>query len=380
MFIRTFALTWMIYCGYYLCRKNLSVLLPYLKIEQEYTSAQLANVLFAFSVAYALGQFLMGTLNDRFGARLVVTMGALSSSIASALIGVGPLVVVQSANGIAQAAGWPGVLKLAREWFPEHNRAVVMGWWGTHLVVGGFLGTALATTVAQSDWRQATWIPALCLAALALIFALLIRNGADCSPTDIAPSGGFPVNRAIIAIAVMYFFVKLTRYAFLFWLPLYMSETLAYSPTRAGYASLAFEFVGFGGVLAAGYAAETFRRSGRFAIAAIMMFGLAVLCVSYPHLSRIGFWSNIVAMSLIGAFTFGPDTLMAGAATQEASPPGATARAGGFVNGVGSLGQIVSPLVVSRLSDWLGWPALFACLGAAAFLGGVALLPEWKRR
>lgn len=382
MFARTFALTWLMYCGYYLCRKNLSVLLPYLKSEEGYTSQQLAHVLFAFSLSYALGQFVMGYFADRFGARVVVTAGALTSAICSTLTGSGNyLGLLQGANGVAQSAGWPGVLKMAREWFPERNRAVVMAWWGTHLVAGGLLGTALATRVAEANWRYATWIPAIALAAIASIYGIFSRDGVD--------RGGvvrgnwltnLSINRALVSIAIMYFFVKLTRYAFLFWLPLYMTEVLQYSPTAAGYASSAYELVGFAGVLLAGYVSDKFRFAGRFFVAAVMMFGLAALCAMYPYVSAGSLWINLAAISMIGAFTFGPDTLMAGVATQEAASPAATGSAGGFVNGVGSMGQIVSPYLVSGLSSLFGWHALFAVLGAAAFMGGLALIPEWKKR
>jgi sugar phosphate permease len=371
----------MMYCGYYLCRKNLSVLLPYLKTVEGYTSEQLAHVLFVFSVSYSLGQFVIGRLSDRFGARMVVTIGAIVSAVSSALMGAGThLGLIQGTNGFAQSAGWPGVLKMARAWFPDANRGVVMAWWGTHLVAGGFLGTALASSVADTGWRRATWIPALALTGIALVFGAFSRDGADRGGVPARLPRKLVLNRALVSIAVMYFFVKLTRYAFLFWLPLYMTEILRYSPKTAGYASSVYELIGLGGVLAAGYASERFRAAGRFSVAAVMMFALAGLCAAYPYLSVTGLWLNVAAISMIGAFTFGPDTLMAGAATQEAASPESTASAGGFVNGVGSIGQIISPYVVAGLSSTLGWQALFAFLGATAFLGGVALIPVARRK
>jgi sugar phosphate permease len=163
-----------------------------------YTSQQLAHVLFAFSLSYALGQFAMGYLADRFGARRVVTAGALTSSLCSALMGSDShLGVLQGVNGVAQSAGWPGVLKMAREWFPDHNRAIVMAWWGTHLVVGGLLGTVLATKASEADWRQATWIPALCLLGIATLFGILSRNSVDRGGIKVAGSKHLNVNRAV---------------------------------------------------------------------------------------------------------------------------------------------------------------------------------------
>lgn len=381
MFPRIFGLTWLAYCGYYLCRKNFSVLMPFLKTEQGYTSEALAHVLFLYSVAYAVGQFAMGHLADRFGARGVVTFGALGSAVASALTGSAfPLAASQGANGFLQASGWPGVMKMSQEWFPRTNRGVIMAWWGTHLVVGGFVATNLAAFATQGDWRRAAWIPSLVLAGIAIVFGLFSKNQTS-KTSGLAPEtrGPLPLSPALIAIAVMYFFVKMSRYSFLFWLPLYMTERLLYSPVVAGYTSSIFEGVGFAGALAAGYISERATRGKRFPVGAVMMGGLAVICAAYPWLSRLGPAANLAAIALMGAFTFGPDTLMAGSGTQEAVAPEATARAAGFVNGVGSVGQVLSPYFVALISAQYGWDAMFYSLGATSVLGAIALATQWRR-
>lgn len=380
MFARTFVLTWAAYAGYYLCRKNFSVLMPYLKADLGYSAEALAHVIFIYSVAYAAGQFVMGYLADRVGARVVVAGGALLSAVCSALTGTGfPLVIAQGVNGLAQSSGWPGVLKLAREWFPRANLGVIMSWWGTHLVVGGFAATNLAAKLSEGGWRRGAWVPSILLALIAVVFGLMARDKpAAGDPGTVPQRGPLVLTTPLVAIACMYFFVKMTRYSFLFWLPLYMTERLKYSPVHAGYASSMFELVGFGGVLLAGYASEHVTRGSRYPVAAAMMMVLAVLCLLYPALSALGLYANLAAIALIGAFTFGPDALMAGVGTQEAAPPGATARAAGFVNGTGSIGQVVSPYLVALVSSRFGWDVLFVCLSVGALSGSVALVTQCR--
>lgn len=381
MFRRIFLLTWVSYIGYYLCRKNFSVLMPYFKEDLGWTSGGLANALFLYSLAYCVGQFTIGWLADRFGSRILVTLGMIATAGCSALMAVSPnLALLQGVNGAAQSTGWPGLLKLTRDWFPSTNRGVIMGWWGTSLVVGGFAGTWLATRAAETHWTRGAWVPSMVLLAIMIAFVTLARDGR--SPHADHRPGPLVVNAPLAAIAAMYFCVKLARYAFLFWLPLFMTEQLRYSKSDAGYASTAFEAIGFFGVLGAGYASERFAGGGRFGVAALMMLALALLCVAYPMLSASGPLVNLAAIAAIGVFTFGPDTLMAGAAVHDVAPPGATASAGGFVNGVGSLGQILSPYVVSTLSTQFGWDTLFPVLGGFAVLGALALAtqlrPAWR--
>jgi sugar phosphate permease len=383
MFMRAFAVSWLAYFGYYLCRKNFSVLMPHLKSETGMSSTDLAHALFAYSVMYAIGQFAMGRMADRIGARRLAGAGMLVSALMSSLIAwppwigvTGALVVVLGINGAAQASGWPSVLKLTRDWFPVENRGVLLGWWSTHLVVGGFAGTWLASRCVEVHWTLGAWVPGVVLSAIAILFMVIARDKPRAAREE-AVAAKLKITTPLAAIAMMYFCVKLTRYAFLFWLPLYMTEHLGYEVPQAGYSSSVFELVGIFGALGAGYVSE--RMGSRFTVGSLMMVVLAGLCATYPMVSAIGFTANLVWIGLIGMFTFGPDTLMAAAALQDCVPPESTASAAGFVNGLGSIGQIISPYAVAYLSTRYGWGTLFTLLAVVVLFGAVVLATQWVR-
>ena len=385
MFAKAFAISWLGYFGLYLCRKNFSVLMPYLKSETGLSSGDLANALFAYSIMYAVGQFVMGRMADRFGARWVAGFGMLVSALMSSLMAwpawigfAAALIAIQGVNGMAQASGWPSVLKLTRDWFPVGNRGVWMGWWSTHLVAGGFAGTWLAARCAEIHWTRAAWVPSLFLIAIACVFLLTARDKQPVSEQVKAKAGKLKITAPLVAIAAMYFCVKMTRYAFLFWLPLYMTEYLKYDKPLAGYASSVYELIGIFGALGAGYVSERLN-GARFSVGAVMMFFLALFCSTYPVVSSMGFLPNLLWIALIGVFTFGPDTLMAGAALQDTVPPESTAAAAGFVNGTGSAGQVISPWAVAYLSSHFGWEVLFGSLAAVVLCGGLALVSQWVR-
>ena len=116
MLKRVFAGTWLAYAGLYLCRKNFSVLMPLLTHDLGFSRDDLANLIFLYSLAYACGQFVNGTLADRFGAKIVVAAGMLLSAVCTlAMAGTSALwmfAVLQVINGLAQSAGWPGLIKI----------------------------------------------------------------------------------------------------------------------------------------------------------------------------------------------------------------------------------------------------------------------------
>ena len=391
--VRVFAGTWLAYAGLYLCRRNFSVIMPSLGRDLAFTNDGLASLVFAYSLCYALGQFVCGTLADRYGPRRTVALGmAVSATAAFLMAGASafvPFVLLQGVNGFAQSAGWPGLVRItAREFQPPH-RGALMAWWSTHLVIGGLVATLLATWLANTPqlgmtaptWRAASFGPGLGLLAIAALFLILVRPDPQRSPIPRAQQERWSeVLRSgpLRSIAIAYFCLKLVRYTFLFWLPLYMVQQLRYSEGEAGYASSVYELVGFLGVPLAGHLSDRVFGGRRFPVAALMMSGLAVACLFFTQWSAVGAWANLASIAAIGILTFGPDSLISGPAVQDSVTLEATATAAGFVNGVGSAGQVLSPFLVSLAVGWVGWNGLFSIFVCVALAGAAALASRWN--
>ena len=398
---RVFAVTWLTYAGFYLCRKNFAVAMPLLTEEFGYTKLDFATIIFVFSLFYAGGQFVNALLSDRFGARLVVGIGMLVSAASNIAMGfAGSLMaftLLAPLNGLGQSAGWSGLVKTMASWFRPRERGIVMGWWGTSFVLGGSFATIFATLCVTSEtllpdagWRRGFFFPALAVAAVAALYIVLVRNrpadvGLDALEVETSGSQvtGTPTSvlrstlaePALWAISAMYFFLKSTRYAFLFWLPLYMTEALDYPLAEAGYTSALYELVGFSGAIFAGYVSDKLAGSRRFPVGSLMLLALALVLFLHPIFSSHGPIGFAVWISLVGIFTYGPDSLMSGAAAQDVG--GGTATAAGIVNGVGSVGQLLSPLIVAYVADQYGWDYVFSVFVVFALAGAGLLATQW---
>ena len=411
---RIFAITWITYAGFYLCRKNISVVMPLLQQDRGYTNAQLANIIFGYSLFYTIGQFVCGLLADRFGTRVVVGTGLFVVVGANIFLGFGSslgwLILLACLAGAGQSTGWSGLVKTMACWFRPAERGVVMAWWCTNYVLGGSLATIFATFVATSlwlvprwGWRRGFWMPALLLLAITLIYIFFVRDNPsdvglpDVEEAPVAPTAGEAPSsaastantarsavRAVLAeptlwlIGSMYFFLILTRYAFLFWLPLYMTQHLKYSPQDAGYTSSLYELVGFLGAIVAGYASEKLFQSRRFPVGALMLWGLALTSLILPKLSTMGHFWTAVGISLVGIMTYGPDTLMSGAAAQDVGSKEGAATASGFIDGIGHLGMIVSPFVVAFVTAHYSWDILFYLFVVLSLIAGGMLATRWN--
>ncbi len=404
---RIFVSAWIAYAGYYFCRKNLSVLMPMLSRERSYSNLQFAHLIFAFSLAYVVGQFISGFLSDRYGPRKVVAAGALVSVAATVLMGIWQsptlFLLLELVNGLGQSTGWSGICKLMAAWFVRAERGVVMAWWSTCYVLGGFLATVFATWMVTTPhllpelgWRRGMFGPALILAIVAIFFAWAARD----NPRRAGLSASFQEDREdvlgettpgahsswafllknpnIQAIAAMYFLLKLARYSLLFWLPLYLSQKLRYSDERAGYTSSLFEMIGFLGPILAGYASDRWLGSRRFPVGAVMLWALGLICLVQPLANLAGFWGTAVSISVIGILVYGPDTLMSAAAVQDSARSADTGLALGYVDGVGSCGQLVSGYVIAGIVQWFGWDSTFTLFAVVSILAGLVLASRWE--
>jgi OPA family sugar phosphate sensor protein UhpC-like MFS transporter len=99
-----------------------------------------------------------------------------------------------------------------------------------------------------------------------------------------------------------------------------------------------------------------------------------------PVFAHAGLVGIAIAISLAGFLSYGPDTLLSGAAAQDVGETRAAATATGLIDGIGHLGAVVSPFLVIFVSEHYGWDRLFLIFAGTAFLSGLILLPLWNLR
>jgi sugar phosphate permease len=384
---RVFFAAWTLYAGYYICRKDIG-------IAKGGAISSLAVSLACFGVTYAVGQLVGGTLADRIGARRTALAGATISILCTvALVWCNQAVLallLQLGNGFGQGFGWPSLLKLLGGWFGPGERDRVLGWWSTSYILGGLLASGLTswlllnTGVAiRPGFHPAYLVSSAVLICAALFFfketyrlppahhEIETPRESSGTVTRFDPWRQIFSNRRIQVISGMYFFLKMTRYTLLFWLPNYLISFLGYRAISAGRMASYFEFFGFLGPLGAAYAVQRYFKHRHMALGACMLFALAFLCLVHPMLAGSGAAGLALSIALMGILINGADILMSGMAVLDAVPNELYGRASGLVNAIGSIGQALSPLLVTVYVSHLGWTKLFDLFVFFAIVAGV---------
>lgn len=136
----------------YIDRANLSIAMPAIADEMDLTKAQQGLLLSAFGWTYAALQIPGGWLVDRIPPRLLYPGCLILWSVATAFMGViggfVALIALRLLVGVFEAPAYPINNRVATAWYPERERATVIGFYTS----GQFIGLALLTPFLS--WLQ----------------------------------------------------------------------------------------------------------------------------------------------------------------------------------------------------------------------------------
>jgi len=413
--LRIFGITWLAYAGFYLTRASFSVAKIGILEDPNVslTTENMGVIDGVYLTAYALGQFVWGMLGDKVGTRKIVLLGLSGSIIAGFAMGVSSIMlafgVFSVLQGLSQSTGWAPLAKNITNWFSLRERGVVMGWWATNYTIGGLIGAPFAGLMALyfGGWRFAFFIPAIVLAVIMILFFLLQKN----RPQDMGlppiedyhkeepaseevsndekisePEEGswksiieVIKNPMVLRLGAVYFFIKPTRYAILFWGPLYISESLGTGMAESAFVNAAFFLAGPFSVLAAGYASDIIFQSRRMPYCVISMFALAILLFFFNDLASVQ--SSLVSAGLlfsVGFLIYGPDSLVSATAAVDFGTRKGASTASGVINGMGSIGAIAGGTIPGFFKDSWGWDGVFMFLSVSVLIAGLLMISKWN--
>lgn len=407
--LQLFTVTWLSYAGFYVCRRVYPIIKQPLKEDYGFSDSDVAYPWTIYLITYMLGQFVAAWLGRRMESKRVLaygmTLAAACNVVLGALVDLRSaslftwMCVVMGIHGFAQATGWSHNVALFANWTRRAERGVLFGVWGTCYQIGSIVGKALAAFFL--GWLGMAWSffgSSVVLFAITLVFAYWAREkpasvglklddeaepDAPAHPglKDSAPlPPGFV--GSIIAMGLIYFGFKFVRYALDSWSALIIGEHFALSAVQAGYWSVAFDLIGFLGVIAGGVWSDHLQGARR----APVIFWMTVGClISTSLMWLVGLSSPvlfIVLLGMIGLTAMGPDSLLSGASAMDVGSRRQAALAAGVINGLGSIGPIVQEPVIAILKHGYGLSSVFLLLVVVVFCAaiGTGLLALYGRR
>ena len=386
----------------YLDRVCISAAAPYISDELHLTTTQMARVLSAFALAYAVFEIPSGWLADVIGPRKVLTRIVVWWSgftmLTGAATGYTSLVATRFLFGAGEAGALPSSMNAVSRWFPLSERGKANGaiLFGTR--VGGMFGVPLVLLlINQWGWRAsfvivgsiglvwaAAWYawfrddPARHESVTESELAWIQQDGAIATDHERAatPWHALLRSRNLYAICAMYFTYGYGLYFYFTWLPTYLIRVLGFSVVSGGLLSgLPFVFAGAANLIG-GWLTDVLARTRGLRTARCGL-GFA----SFATGAALTLLSTLVpqplAKAVLLALALGSVDLALSACWSVCLDIGRR-HAGvvtGCMNTFSNLGGVLTPLVVAYAVDrWQSWTFPFYVTAIVYAVGAVIWL------
>ena len=346
------------------------------------TKTTLGLFLTIHGVLYGVARFVNGVWSDRVNPRYFMSIGlflaamtnvfcGFSSDIATA-IGVssesranviawmiGSFWII---NGWVQGMGFPPCAKSLMHWFAPKEHGVKFATWNISHSFGAGLVFLLNSFVVAFGWKFCFLVPACLsiLGAIGLCWALrdspekegfdpvevyyARKHGQQEEAIDAAKAAASVdeektswwadlcknvfSNWAVWVLCFANFFVYIVRFSILDWAPTFLSQSKGLDLQSAGWATACYEVFGAFGIILSGVLMDKVFKGRGAKACFVYMLGCLIASILFWRLDSGSLVLNILIMSVIGFFIYGPQCLIGCVASTIATKKSGAASSG----------------------------------------------------
>jgi OPA family glycerol-3-phosphate transporter-like MFS transporter len=390
------------YSFYYLGRLNWGICLPWILKDLNITRFQAGIGEAALFWGYAAATFFAGRASDKFGARILQTLGGVGTTVMNILVAmqhtVFGLLFFMWGNGLVQGLASAPTTRMNAQWYPRARRGFANGVFITSFSLSTLLAWAITGyTVANYGWREAFIWPLL-------IFVLPTTVGLFFLVRDRPQEAGFPPYKepdedsvstraealqeedvrgwrawvillrdwAFVANCLAAFTTYIGRFGLLTWTPLYWAETAGISLKNVPFMTFALPVGMILGPVVGGILSDRVFRAARWPVVVTYM-ACAIVCLAVMAIVPIQTMGLHAAMGLLfmsGFFILG----IIGMQWTLAMDFGARRLAGtavGMYNGFNYLGAGFQGILIGGILHWSGnnWTMVFGTVATLLAFG-----------
>ncbi len=389
----------------YLDRTNLSVAAPTLQKQLHLTPTQLGLILSSFSWAYAAAQIPAGLvaswLRPRRTYLYALWVWCILLALTTTATSFGAWIAFRIPFGLAEAVTWPAASILLSRWFPRLEYSQAMSLQNLGLVIGAAIAPPIvAVIISYWSWQAAFIVTGLIAGLMGTFFYFYTKDDpADdsrVSPDELAwikhdqvreeaqqaPKGFVWVLLrcpSLWAVGMANFGLDFINFMFLTWYPSYLTTTYHMSLGRMGVMAMEPYVLGVVAVLGAGKLVRMMCDGGMDSVAArriVIFAGLLLGTIAlFATITVSNLYASVTAMSLGYAFVMSILGPMWSTPAEIAGPQG-VGFASGFVNFVGNVGGIGSPILMGVVFERFHsfTPAIMISAGVTLACGVIFLL------
>lgn len=367
----------------YLDRQTLSVTAPVLMDEFRMNHQAYSRVVFAFMLAYTIGNGISGPILDRLGTRLGFALTMAWWSAAGMLNGlsrgVWSLGAFQFLLGAGEAGNWPASVKVVAEWFPTEERALASGIFNSGSAAGAILAPPIVVwLLLHFGWGQAFLAVGLLGFFWIALWSVIYRTPESVKLEVSSPK--IPLRtlyrtRFVRVFTLSKILIDPVWYFYIFWIPEYLKSARQFSMASIGkYAWIPFGVAGLGNILGGAVSGWMLRRglSLNFARKGGVSFFALLMTTAIPAVlvRDVRVSLALVSLAMLG-YTACCTIMLAFPA--DVFPKNVVAT----IYGTGSMGAGFGGMVFALITGWLidrfSWVPVFIGVGLLPLISSLIL-------
>lgn len=370
-------------------RQTVSVLAPVIKAAFHLSNSAYGSIVSAFQFGMMSGELPMGWLMDRWGCRLGLFAAVFWWSAAT-----GTQAFVRSGPQLGGAFFWMGTgecgnisggIKAIFQQFSRAERTLAIGIFNGGSVIGSVIAAPFIVFLMERyGFRTAFLVPAALGAVWALFWWILYRGPSTKEGNKNRPLIPFRAilpQRSAWAVMLCRFFVGPVIQFYWFWLPSYLYSVKHLSLMSIGAVSWIPYFLGSGGGIAAGWAANWLSKRGHtvYDMRRISMFASSALCLAsllVPLFHSVSIALTIMSVAIFGHYFVSAH--MYGTIT-DLFPENAAGRVTGLTGVAGGVSGFLFPLLTGMLVDRISYAPVFLLAALMPLAGTLALFALAKK-
>jgi len=359
----------------YFDRTIMSIAGPTIMREFHFSEVAMGTVFSAALFSYTILMAVGGMLADRFGGRMVLTVGGMLSAVFTGFTGlcgsIATFRIVRLLFGAVSAPLYPSTGRISSAWIPTERQSFVQALiMGTSAVGSATSPLLFAHLIADLGWRAPFWLAALLTAAIFLLWFAVVRDrppGVAAPPATRSTGPSWKQlarNRNLAWLTWGYFCLNYFEYIFFYWIYYYFGQVRHFSDVQTSqFTSIIFVAMAvmtpLGGWVS-DHVGDPRGRTGRKWVA--VAAGTLSAVMLFTGASGVGVAATVAMLALSLGFAASAEGPFWSTAIEISGEN--VGAACGILNTGGNLGGMLAPVITPLIARYFGWAGglYFGCL------------------
>jgi ACS family hexuronate transporter-like MFS transporter len=364
-------------------RQTLSVLAPVLRKALDLSNTEYGRIVSALQFGLMSGEFPVGLLMDRWGARLGMSAAVLwwSGATGAQVFARNGLQfgLIRFWMGTGECGNYSGGVKTVTRLFSRKERTLAIGIFNGGSMVGATIAPPLIVFLMQRyGFRAAFLLPAFAGALWVPAWWLLYGrepNEEQKTKAQTVSLSQLLSTSSAWAIMVCRFFNGPVLQFYWYWIPSYLVSVRHLSITQIGALGWIPFFLGSIGGVVGGWAAGRLQRFGlsMVNVRRITMYGSGLVCIAslaVPYLNSAAAAMIMIGVAMMAANFFSANMF---ASVTDLFPVEQAGRAIGLTGFAGGLSGLLFPLLTGWTVDHFSYSPVFLMVAFMPLLGAFGL-------